>query len=362
MESFGQLLRKSREDQHISVETAAVGTKMTRGQIEALESETTGEFSSNTYFMGHLRNYAEYLKLDAEYLVSLFKAQKLQEAPVPHTLLSRFTPRLSVPLIVFGIALAAGVLIMLGIHLYRTYAAKQAAPKVTVLLEAPNAPKTYRLPSGEPFRRRIYAGDKLIFSHKGTDFPLAALVTRSVLVLETPLGEQSLELGGELELGLGGDDDSDGKLLVFLSDISTTDTDFGAEVHVSFKSNSAFLPVNKTPGKDTIASVIFEDDHAYPFEIRTTSRMPVLFWFQGDHQGRRIEDDYYEPGAQFPRIRADKRVRFWVSNEYAIQMNVYAGGEWRVLGIGQPGRVSVRDIKWVQNAAGAYQLVSAEVE
>ena len=70
MESFGQLLRVTRESQGIDINKAERETSISKEYITALEEENVSLFPGEPYLVGFLRNYSEYLGLDAKYLIS----------------------------------------------------------------------------------------------------------------------------------------------------------------------------------------------------------------------------------------------------------------------------------------------------
>ncbi len=100
MDSYGAILRHAREEKKISIETAAKETSITQHYLEALESENTEVFHGEAYVVGFLRNYAEYLNVDAARLTKLYHAALVQEAPVPEGLFEKPKPTYFVPAIV----------------------------------------------------------------------------------------------------------------------------------------------------------------------------------------------------------------------------------------------------------------------
>ena len=62
--TIGQILRRSRESNAISLEKAAEATKISKNYLKALEEDRYEEFASTAYFRGFLKNYSVYLGLD----------------------------------------------------------------------------------------------------------------------------------------------------------------------------------------------------------------------------------------------------------------------------------------------------------
>jgi cytoskeleton protein RodZ len=85
MESVGQKLRETREQHNFSLEQVARDTHISKQFLEALETEQFSAIPGETYIIGFLRNYAEYLSLNPEEIVSLYKNIQIQEQPLPMT-------------------------------------------------------------------------------------------------------------------------------------------------------------------------------------------------------------------------------------------------------------------------------------
>ena len=83
MESLGDKLRAEREQRGSSIEQVARDTNIAKRFLVALEEENFEVFPGETYLLGFLRNYADYLGLDAENMVTLFRNFMIQEQPVP---------------------------------------------------------------------------------------------------------------------------------------------------------------------------------------------------------------------------------------------------------------------------------------
>ena len=119
MESVGQKLRETREQHNFSLEQVARDTHISKQYLEALEQEHFATIPGETYIIGFLRNYAEYLSLNPEEIVSLYKNIQIQEQPLPMTELleparPRAAPRIFILLVIVLAVLGAG-----GYLLYR---------------------------------------------------------------------------------------------------------------------------------------------------------------------------------------------------------------------------------------------------
>ena len=73
MESFGEKLRNAREKANYSIEQIARDTHISKRYLIALEDEDFSVFPGETYLKGFLKNYAEYLGLNSEEIVNIYK-------------------------------------------------------------------------------------------------------------------------------------------------------------------------------------------------------------------------------------------------------------------------------------------------
>ncbi|HPB82526.1 MAG TPA: helix-turn-helix domain-containing protein, partial [Spirochaetota bacterium] len=66
MESIGERLRNAREAKKLSLKDVARETNIPSRYVEALEDEEFERFPGETYVIGFLRSYVDYLKLDSD--------------------------------------------------------------------------------------------------------------------------------------------------------------------------------------------------------------------------------------------------------------------------------------------------------
>ena len=99
-------------------------THVAKRFLKALEDEDFSAFPGETYALGFLRNYAEYLGLNPEELVGIYRNIKIQEQPLPMNELLESKPRLpSLRIIVY---IVAGVLIVAAARVPRLQGARRA--------------------------------------------------------------------------------------------------------------------------------------------------------------------------------------------------------------------------------------------
>jgi cytoskeletal protein RodZ len=81
---LGEALRAQREQRGIDLEQAAEDTRIRRKFLEALEASDYQSLPGAVYTKGFLRNYADYLDLDSDDLIALYRADRgTPEAPRP---------------------------------------------------------------------------------------------------------------------------------------------------------------------------------------------------------------------------------------------------------------------------------------
>ncbi len=91
MESIGDRLRAIRESKKMTIKEVAKETNISHTYIEALENEEFERFPGETYVVGFIRSYSEYLKIDPEEIVQAYKGYKIGESITPLEELTRPT-------------------------------------------------------------------------------------------------------------------------------------------------------------------------------------------------------------------------------------------------------------------------------
>jgi len=91
VESIGDKLRLAREAKKLTIKNVSLDTNMSPTYIEALEDEDFEKFPGETYIVGFLKTYSEYLKLNPDEMVALYKGYKIGESATPLEELTRPT-------------------------------------------------------------------------------------------------------------------------------------------------------------------------------------------------------------------------------------------------------------------------------
>ena len=83
MGELGELLRKAREEKGWSLAQVEEATRIRSAYLQALEEEAYDRLPAPVYTRGFLKNYALYLGLDAEHLLTLYSAPQARASEVP---------------------------------------------------------------------------------------------------------------------------------------------------------------------------------------------------------------------------------------------------------------------------------------
>jgi len=205
MESLGRKLREAREKHNYNLEQVARDTHISKQYIEALEEESFGVIPGDTYVVGFLRNYAEYLGLNPEELVGLYRNLRIQEQPMPMSELLQgpgTRPRSRALLFVlFGVVvIAVGVFLLVRFGLPR--GEKLAAPAATV---KPAAGGREYVLSEDAITRWYSQEEGVSVPLDGEQYQVKLAEVADTLTLKVPGGTLNLAVGQIRQLDLDGD-------------------------------------------------------------------------------------------------------------------------------------------------------------
>ena len=139
MSPIGETLRAAREEKGLNLDRVAEETNIAKRYLAALEAEDFTVFPGDSYAIGFLRNYAEYLGLTADDLVATFKNMRIQEQPVP---IQELIPKRGLsPLAIGGIIGGVVVLVALVVVLAAGQAARNRGMATRGLEASSGRPK-----------------------------------------------------------------------------------------------------------------------------------------------------------------------------------------------------------------------------
>ena len=374
MESIGKKLQEARMARGLDLDQISLETNIARRYLEDLENEKFDDFPGESYLIGFLRNYCEYLDLDGNELVNLYRNQKIQEINVPASALIPPRPlferlfgqnagRVKVALLVLLLlaAGAAGVVLLLP-HLQGAFPAAET-PQTPV-----REPAVHTL-SGTEFKGRGFTGDQITVPVDGKNYTLLVEETAGTVRLNAGGTVRVVELGQELVFDVSGDDVPD--VRVFVSDLYPENPSMGAELLVETALSAAdtaepeggvtvSVPSGTAAAGNAGQTVLFESGSAFPVTLNATFRGYCLFRYEIDREER---DERLYQKSEILTIQARNGLRIWASNGNAVKIQVIAAGQTVDLELSRPGEVIVRDLRWLRDdATGRYRFVLMDVD
>ncbi|MDR1058146.1 MAG: helix-turn-helix domain-containing protein [Treponema sp.] len=352
MESLGNKLKEAREAKGYTFDYVGRETNIAARYLEALEQEDFSKFPGEPYALGFLRNYGEYLGLDVEELLSLYRSLKIQEQPVPVEALLKspsFLPRILLGALI--------VLLVLGALGGGAFFVVKILPGKAPEAAAARTPGVYTM-NIDSMERRFYQGDTILIPLENDQYKLEFLSHGEALTLNSPRGPVTLDLGQEVTADLN--NDGFAELRITALEFSKNDPASGALLRFD---REMFLP-ERTAGEDGTGPglseetvnipasassgtvVIFSSPSAYPFTLQAVFQGYCLFRWEID---RRDRNEQYRQRSDELHIQARDGIRIWVSNAQAVKLQVIGGGRTVPLELGGAGEVVVADLRWVRD-------------
>ena len=354
MESLGDKLKSTREGKGYSYDFVGKETNIARRYLEAMENEDFSKFPGESYLLGFLRNYGEYLGLEVEDVLNMYRAIKIQEQPTPIDRLVRGTksfPKVLTVLFIFILVLlatgGAGYLIFI-----RT-------PAEPVQDDVVQLPMEYIL-EGTFLERRFYKEDTILVSLGDEQYKIELRTMDDPLALIIPGGSVKLNLSGDTGIDLNGDGIAD--LLAILSDYDPRFPNAGALIRFDLNVNSlpdtALASVGAT-GRAQASTVIFTSTNTYPFTLELQFQSYCMFRWEVDRRDR--TERYFSRGEKLS-IPVQNTIRLWSSNATAVTIELNGAGRTVVMNLGTAGEVVVIDLRWLQDNDGRFRLTQYRLE
>ncbi len=377
MESLGEKLKTAREMKGYTFDQISRDTNIARRYLEALEKEDFSQFPGEPYLLGFLRNYAEYLGLDSQSMIMMYRTIKLQEQPIPvEQLLKNTGPSPVIPII---LVVAAIIVVGLGLALFMVVGGNNNGKEAA---EIERKTQQYA-PTTDIFEKRLYTGDTVLIT-VGTDrFELKISELGEALTLTTPGGDLVFELGQEGAIDLNGDGQSD--LKIFVTDLFKNDPSKGVSLRLEISAeqnlnlaedssstiqgqtvpakmdSAAPVPVaaSVAPTATATGAVIFSSPNPYPFTLQATFKGSCMFRWESDRKER--EERYFHK-AEVLNIQAQNGIRLWLSNAGAVKVTAIGGGKTVDIELGGLGEIVVTDVKWVKDEDGRFKLTTVRLD
>jgi cytoskeleton protein RodZ len=386
MESIGEKLRLAREQHTYTLEQVARDTHVSRRFLQALEDEDFSVFPGETYAMGFLRTYAEYLGLDADELIALFRNLQIQEQPLPMTELLDTRRHIPPRLLYLGGGAAVVVLVIVALVLWQVLSPRTGGAREP--LAARGAAEEFVFQ--DQVRTRWFArGDAIVVPAADRTYRLVVTAIGDTLTLTVPGGTIEMGIGTERLVDLDGDARVD--LRIVWNDVDRTAPErrvnlglyrvsvaaseapveptgvpavtaqppaeaggvppegaaaAGAEAHAV--AASAAAPPMRQATFTTL--IVARADAAEEFTVKFRFRSYCLFRFLVDTKER--EERFFQKDETFS-LDARSRITLWLSNAGAVKAAV-GDAEYD---LGRSGEVGTRTIAWRKDpASGVYVL------
>jgi len=361
VESLGNKLREAREAKGLTHESISRDTNISSKYLDALEREDYSPFPGEPYVLGFIRNYGEYLDLNPDELLSLYRSIKLREQPVPvDQLLKNPSP---LPKILKGFVICLAVLAVVGgagyFFVYR-FPRKTDAPQQTVRTAA-----EYLL-NNDFLERRFYPGDSILVVEGSNSYKLVFSGISDAITITTPRGPVMLDLGQEVTVDLN--TDGFGELRIIAADFVKNDNTAGAllrfEQEVSPQmAASSEITIETLSSSSEAPLVLLNTTSAFPFTLQAVFQGYCLFrheiLFERDKPGR--NEQYYQRSDEL-NITAMNGIRLGISNAQAVKLQVIGAGRTVPFEAGGAGEVVAADLRWVRDDENRYRLVLLRLE
>jgi cytoskeletal protein RodZ len=359
MESIGEKLRSRRMEEGYSLDQVCRDTNIAKSYLEALEQEDFSAFPGEPYLIGFLRNYSDYLGLDVNEMISLYKNFKIQEQPVPmDELLVKRGPS-PLLLVLIGIvvlaAVGAGILFFPRLNNPSGSVPEEAAVHEAVS-EAPGAGEESRfLFSDEIVEQRFETGARIELPGLGPEYSISLLEADGQVRLSLAGEEALLNLGEERRIDLNGDGRDDLNILVRDIDSSAGTTVLRLDKAVTRPEQPAVttedLPVGTTQlaSREVPPRVLYRSSSPEAITLTASFRGNCLVRYEYDSEPR--QERFFQRD-EVLRLNFSNTLKIWASNAGAIQGRI-KGEE---VSFGRSGQVAARLLKW-RITDGEYELV-----
>jgi len=366
MESPGEKLRIARNEKGLTLDQVSRDTNITIRYLEALETENYGIFPGEPYVIGFLKNYSAYLELDVQKVISLYRALRIQEQPVPVEQLIKHPPKFPkfiIPTLIILIVLGAG-----GWGVYNLILNRKNKPVQNIVVS--RVPVEYMM-EGNSMERRFYINDSLLIRIDNNTYKLELSNLGETVGILTPGGSVVLDLSQEAGVDLN----SDGipELRITVADFAKNNVDMGALLHFYLMDAVAVydaaveaeqnIPYTMSAASSVNTTIIPASPSAYPFTLQSVFQGYCMFrWEILSERDRSGRNQNYFQRADELNIQAQNGIRIWMSNAQAARFQVIGGGRTYPLEIGVAGEIVVADIRWVRDENNQYRLMLVRLE
>jgi hypothetical protein len=302
-------------------------------------------------------------------LLSLYRALKIQEQPVPVEQLLKPPSHVLQKALIAVVSLVVLAALGGGVYFFISRP-RQSAPEAA----AARSEVEYTL-EGDNLERRFYRSDSVLIPLGDNRYKLELTGLGEAITIAAPGGAVILDLGQEVLVDVNSD--GMGDVRITAADFVRNEPATGALLRFElnneliFPGGDAFvtgaaesgelgeaLPSTEAAGAAANVPVIFSSPSAYPFTLQAVFQGYCMFrWEILGERDRRDRNEQYFVRTDELNIQAQNGIRIWVSNAAAVRLQVIGGGRTVPLEIGGAGEVVVADVRWVRDEDGRFRLV-----
>ena len=362
MESLGEKLKTARNEKGLSIDQISRETNISIRYLEALESENFSIFPGEPYLIGFIKNYGTYLELDIQKLISLYRALRIQEQPIPVEQLLKSPPKL--PGFIIPTVVILAVLGLIGWLVYSLIINRQIRSILTI--PTGRSPSEYIM-EGNSMERRLYKNDSVLIPVDNETYKLELYSMGEAVTIRTPSGNEVLDLSQEIMVDLN--NDGIPELRITVADFAKNNADMGALLHFYLMDAAVYTgaEIEQRTTVNTVSAAsttIFPASiSAYPFTLQVNFQGYCMFrWEILNERDRRGINQRYFQRSEVLDIQAQNGIRIWASNAQTAKLQVIGAGRSVPVEIGSAGEVVVADIRWVRDDENRYRLVLIRLE
>jgi cytoskeletal protein RodZ len=364
MESLGEKLKTARNEKGLTIDQISRETNISIRYLEALETENFSIFPGEPYVIGFIKNYGAYLELDIQKLISLYRALRIQEQPIPVEQLLKSPPQL--PKFIIPTVIILAVLCLGGWLVYSLITNKQNRPLLSLPLGRTSAEY---IMEGNSMEKRLYKNDSVLIPVDNETYKLELYNMGEAVTIRTPAGLERLDLSQEVSMDLN--NDGIPELRVTVADFAKNNPEMGALLHFYLMDAAVFtgaeidqnIPHTGNTVSGASTTVFPASVNAYPFTLQISFQGYCMFrWEILNERDRRGVNQRYFQRSEVLDIQAQNGIRIWASNAQTVKLQVIGGGQTKSVEIGSAGEVVVVDIRWVRDDENRYRLVLIRLE
>ena len=365
MESPGEKLKTARNEKGLTIQQVSREINITASYLEALEAENFAVFPGEPYIIGFLKNYSAYLDLDVQKIISLYKALRIQEQPIPVEHLLKTPPKF--PKFIIPVTI---ILIFLVTGGWGIFNFLKNRPETPVIYSGDNRLPVEYIMEGNSMERRFYKNDSILIQVDSETYRLELNNLGEAVTIRTPGGPIILDLGQEAGVDLN--KDGFPELRIIAVEFAKNNADMGALLHFYLMDAVAVYDASTSAQNYPYAmntssaniTIIPPSVNAYPFTLQSVFQGYCMFRWEilreSDRTGR--NQNYFQRSDELNIQVQNYGVRIWASNAQAARFQVIGGGRTYPVEIGAVGEVVVADICWVRDENNQYRLMLIKLE